>query len=240
MHGWRARLGLMIPSTDVMQETVYHQIVPNGVSVHFTRLTLEEVTLEALKKMAMEIENAAKLLSMARVDVIGYGCTSGTIAIGDKEVMKRIKGVAPNIQATTMATAVINALRALKIGKVALATAYIDEITEKEVSFLEEHGFRVISINGLGIKVDYEISQVSVEEIYRLAKGVNVSGAEGIFISCGALRSHEIVELLEKDIGKPVVVSNQAMIWDMLRRAGVGDVIRGYGKLLGFYKNEER
>lgn len=232
MQLWRARLGFLIPSTDAMQEVAYYRMVPEGISVHFTRLTLKEVSVKALMEMAEEIGKATALISMTRVDAIGYGCTSGTVAIGDQEIVKRVRKVNSNAEVSTMATAVVNALRVMKLRKIAMATPYIDEINEKEVEFFENFGFTIVTTKGLGIKDDYEISQVSTTAIYRLARSVNASDAEGLFISCGDLRSHEVVEVLEKDIGKPIITSNQAMIWDMLRKCKIRDRIQGYGRLL--------
>lgn len=92
MPGWRTKLGFMIPCTDTVLESDAYRMVPNGVLVHFTRMMLREVTPEALKEMAKEVERAALLLSMAEVDVIAFGCTSGSLIMGpeyDKDIIKK-------------------------------------------------------------------------------------------------------------------------------------------------------
>lgn len=66
----------------------------------------------------------------------------------------------------------------------------------------------------------------------RTCSGFDRPDADAIFISCGALRSIDVVDALERQLGKPVICSNQAMMWDMLRLAGVEDRIEGYGRLL--------
>jgi len=210
-------------------------MVPNGVSVHFTRMMLREVAPEALKEMAKEVERAAMLLSMAEVDVIAFGCTSGSLIMGpeyDKDIIKKILKVAPKVKATTTATAVINALNELSLKKLVVLTPYIDKVNEKEKEFLEAHNFEVLNIKGLGISKDVEISKVSPELIYRLAKAINMPEADGIFISCTNFRSTEIIEVLEKDLKKPIITSNQATVWDMLKRANIKDEIKGFGKLM--------
>lgn len=232
MLGWRARLGFIIPSTDIMQEIAYHEMVQEGISLHFTRIALKEVTLEALEKMRGGIEEATKLLSNAHVDAISYGCTSGTIAIGADGVKERIKKVDSDIEVTTMATAVIKALKVLEIEKVALVTPYVEDINKREVDFLAKHGINVVDIKSLGIKDDYRISKVSKGRIYRLSREADISEADGIFISCGDLRSHRVIDVLEEDTDKLVVTSNQATIWQTLRKVGVRNNIQGFGKLL--------
>jgi len=235
MSGWRAKFGFMIPCTDTVLESDAYRIVPNGVSVHFTRMMLREVTPEALQEMAMEIEKAAMLLYMAEVDVIAFGCTSGSLIMGpeyDKDIIKRILSIAPKVKATTTATAVINALNELDLKRIVVLTPYINEVNEKEKEFLEAHNFNVLNIKGLGISKDVEISKVSPESIYRLAKAINIPEADGIFISCTNFRSTEIIDVLEKDLKKPIVTSNQATIWDMLKKANIKDEIEGFGKLM--------
>lgn len=203
--------------------------------MHFTRMMLREVAPEALKEMAKEVERAAMLLSMAEVDVIAFGCTSGSLIMGpeyDKDIIKKILKVAPKVKATTTATAVINALNELSLKKLVVLTPYIDKVNEKEKEFLEAHNFEVLNIKGLGISKDVEISKVSPELIYRLAKAINMPEADGIFISCTNFRSTEIIEVLEKDLKKPIITSNQATVWDMLKRANIKDEIKGFGKLM--------
>ncbi|MEM2896278.1 MAG: maleate cis-trans isomerase [Candidatus Bathyarchaeia archaeon] len=235
MSGWRTKLGFMIPCTDTVLESDAYRIVPYGISVHFTRMMLREVTPKALQEMATEIEKAAALLYMAEVDVIAFGCTSGSLIMGpeyDKKIIKRILSVAPNVKATTTATAVINALNELNLKKIVVLTPYIDKVNEKEKEFLEAHNFKVLNIKGLGIFKDVEISKVSPETIYGLAKAINMPEADGVFISCTNFRSTEVVDVLEKDLEKPIITSNQATIWDMLKKANVRDEIRGFGKLM--------
>ena len=90
----------------------------------------------------------------------------------------------------------------------------------------------MLAIEGLNIERDSDMVRVAPDYILEFAKSLDRPDAEAVFISCGALRSLEIVEDLERAIGKPVVASNQAMIWDSLRLAGIDDRIAGYGALL--------
>lgn len=73
---------------------------------------------------------------------------------------------------------------------------------------------------------------VSPGRVYRFAKELFVPEADGIFISCTDFRSIEILQALENDIGKPVVSSNQALMWKMLQLARVHESIEDFGRLL--------
>ena len=83
--------------------------------------------------------------------------------------------------------------------------------------------------------IEDDMMRVSPKFIHDFAASIDRPDAEAVFISCGALRSLEIVDALENKLGKPVVCSNQAMLWDCLRRAGIADQFSGYGRLLRDY-----
>jgi maleate isomerase len=163
--------------------------------------------------------------------VVCYACTSGSIVIGEERVMTELSRGAPGARATTLVTGVIRALRALKAKRIVVATPYLDEINALEARYLEERGFEVLDIQGLNIRKDADMVRVAPDFILEFARSLDRPDAEAIFVSCGALRTLDIVEELEQEVAKPVVASNQAMIWDTLRLAGVEDRIDGYGRL---------
>jgi arylmalonate decarboxylase len=134
------------------------------------------------------------------------------------------------------AGAVLAALRALGVKRVAVATPYVDFVNEAERAFLEEHGFGVTSLLGLRLgETQAErrfIGRVPPQQVYRLARQADRPDAEAIFISCTNLATLDVIAQLEADCGKPVISSNQACFWACLRVMGIPDSIAGYGKLL--------
>lgn len=139
---------------------------------------------------------------------------------------------APGVPATSLITGVHRALRALDVRRIAVATPYLDEINAREVAYMQRAGFEISSLRGLNLEKDSDMIRVRPDVIARLAASVDRLDAQAVFISCGALRSLDVVETLEQALGKPVICSNQAMIWDMQRPAGIEDRIPGYGCLL--------
>jgi len=219
MYGWRFRIGLIVPSSNTTMEPEFYRVCPEGVSIHTARVPLEEVTPDALVKMADYVLDAAKMLKTANVNVIVYGCTSGTLIGGvkwERELTSKIERET-GVETITTASAVVQALKALDIKRVVVATPYIDKINELEKKFLEEHGIKVLSIKGLDVVKNIEIGKLAPWISYRLAKEVFKPEADGIFISCTNFRTLEIIEKLERELGKPVVTSNQASIWTALR-----------------------
>jgi maleate isomerase len=233
MFGWRARLGVLVPSINKTMEPELYKMAPAGVSVHFSRLRQREDTVEELQRMADDIPRAAAELADAEVDVIAFGCTSGSLIGGpgyDQQLIKKIESVA-HIPAITTSTAVISALKELGIKTLCVATPYIDAVNEREKQFLVSDGFKILNMKGLGCKGP-ETADLSPKLIYKHAKSVFRPGADGLFMSCTDLRTSDILEVLEHDLNKPVVSSNQATMWMMLKSAGIGDPIEGYGTLL--------
>ena len=236
MYGWRSRIGILVVASDVTCESELYRVVPAGVSIHTSRMTFPgAVTVETVGKLASEAERAAELLIPACVNTIAFCCTSGSFIKGagwDKEIIEKIERRFPTVTVSTTSTAVLAAFEKLHIKKVAVATPYISEVNEALRRFLEEAGISVLNIEGLGMEADQEVNNLSPEIAYRLAKKVDVPEADAVFISCTSVRPIEIIEVLEKDLGKPVISSNQATIWAALRKAAIQDRIEGYGRLL--------
>ena len=233
MAGWRARLGVLVPSVNKTMEPELYRMAPAGVSVHFSRIREKEDTIEELRKMADDIPRAAAELADAEVNIIAFGCTTGSLIGGvgyDEELIRRIQETA-HVPAITTSTAVVRALKELGIKTVCVATPYQEELNIKEKEFLEWHGYDVISMKGLGRRGP-EIADVPAKCVYDLAKEVFRPKADGVFISCTDLRTLDILEALEHDLSRPVVSSNQATMWMMLRQVSIREPITGYGTLL--------
>lgn len=234
---WRAKLGFVVLAMEQTVEEDVFRLAPPGVGVHFNRVQMaNEVTVETLEATANKLADAAALLLPdGDLDVICFACTSASVVIGEDRVIEELVNGAPEARATTLITSVLNALRTLKVQRIVVATPYLDEINAIEARYLENQGFRVLDIQGLNIEKDADMVRVVPEFIKEFAKSIDRPDAEAIFVSCGALRTLDIVEALELEIGKPVVASNQAMIWETLRLSGIDDKIEGYGRLLRLY-----
>ncbi|MFH1757927.1 MAG: maleate cis-trans isomerase [Pseudomonadota bacterium] len=245
MYGWKGRIGLLIPSRNTTLEPEFNRMVPGGVSIHAARMALKEPSPAALMEMEKEVYKAASMIMAVNPGVIVVGCTSGSFIKGfgyDQKLTQKIMGQT-KVKAITTSTAVIEALKLLKVTKVAVATPYTEEVNEKERKFIEAHGIRVTRIKGLGYSKPmkaYPLASQPVSGIgllepsvaYKLAQDVDGPEADGIFISCTNFRTVEIIEALEKNMGKPVVTSNQASMAMALRVMGIKERVIGFGSLL--------
>ena len=232
--GWRARIGLLYPETGMLDEE-YWGWVPEGVALFIARTEVPaSASVEVMTRMAesVEVERICRGLAKIDVDAIAYACTAVGFIRGigsDQDVIRRMEE-ASGVRATTTITATVNALRELGVRRLAVATPYLAEIDEKLREFLEESGFVVVNQQGLGIH-GRDINLVPIDQVYRLAKQVDTSEADGIYVACTSLRTLEIIEALEHDVGKPVVSANQATMWEVLRLAGVKVYVPGLGQL---------
>jgi maleate isomerase len=236
MYGWRAKIGRISPSPETVGAEEWRRSLPDGVCLVETRTLLYDVTVDGLSETVKQVERAASELASAEVDVILQAGTAIAFFRGfghDQELSRRIHAVT-GIQATTSLTAVVDALRKLKIHRPAIATSYLANIDARLVEVLEKSGFEVAAIRGMGLKKSIDMGKVTPETTYRLAREVVRSApkADGILISCGNLRTFEAIETLETDSGLPVVTSNQAGLWQALRMAGIKDRLISLGRLL--------
>jgi maleate isomerase len=225
MYGWRGRLGIIVPSSDATSEPDYQRYTPEGVSVYGSRMLLEDgtVDLNSLEQMADDVERCAELLATVDVDVVAYSCTTGSLVKGpgyDEKIENRITEAA-GVPAVATAASIKRALNALDAESLAITTPYIDSLNKKEQDFLEESGYEVTTICGLGLETDNEIGREPEFRSYREAKKLDTEGADCVFVSCTGYRTLDIVEQLERDLGKPVVTSNQATLWDSLRELNI-------------------
>lgn len=233
MNGWRARLGLIVPSTNTVNEPEFYEHLPEGVSLHTSRMWLKEATAAELERMADDVERCAELLATADIEAIAYGCTTGSLVKGagyDEMIESRLEEIA-GVPAVATAASIKRAFNALEATSVSIATPYIEDLNRREKEFLEDAGYEVLGIEGLGLQDNLDIGAQRPETAYQKARSIADPDADAVFISCTNYRTFEIIERLEADLDKPVVTSNQATLWDALRTLGVDYSDLPLGKL---------
>jgi maleate isomerase len=220
------RLGLLLPSSNSTMEpelsSVSHKLSTN-FSVHTARLTLKKVDSQSLNKMKEEISTETMKLMDADIDILLYGCTSGSFLYG-MEYSQKIIDKMDNLlgttrRSTTTALCVLNSLEKLSVKKISVITPYSEEINKLEKKFFEENGYHVESISGMGLIKNSRIGVVTqkelIEFIEKSERKINLS--EAIFISCTNLATFQSLRLLEEKYQIPVISSNSASLHEVLR-----------------------
>ena len=238
MTGPGGGIGVIYPPDGVL-DGEFWRCVPPGVSVHVTRTHdrldfssgLVQLHLNMVESTA--IDDAARTFSLIEPGCVTYACTAASFSRGvgyDTEIIKRIEA-ASGSRASTSSTAVVAALRELGVRRLAVAAPYPDEVCDRLRTFLEDSGFEIVKLTNLGL-AGMEIGAVPIEQVHELGVQADTPDAEGLFISCTSLRTVDILDALEKQLGKPVVSSNQATMWHALRIAGIEAKVEGVGRLL--------
>lgn len=228
-----ARLGVIVPSVNTVLEPDLLRATPSGVAFHFTRVLNSEDTEEQLAGMREESGRAAWLLSHTGARAIAFGCTSGSFLKGlayDREVVETMERAA-GVACVTTSGCAVDALRAVGARKVQLLTPYEEWLTRRGEAFLVGNGFDVVGVAFRGLRAADQPS-FAPDALARWARAEVRPGADAIFISCTNFRAMEAIEDLERNTGLPVVTSNQATLWGLLRAASVTRSITGYGRLL--------
>jgi len=230
----RAKIGYVLLATEQTVQDDLYTLRPPGVGIHFARAAIpDSITPDTLAAQAgLLADCAATLLPDGSLDVICYACTSGSLVIGEERVFAELNRGAPGVRATSLISGVIHALKTLGATRIAVATPYLDEINRREAEYLESAGFEVVSICGLNLEKDSDMVRVAPDYIVEFALAQDRADADAIFVSCGALRTLDVIGEIETRSGKPAVCSNQAMAWGCLRLAGIEDRFAGYGRLL--------
>jgi maleate isomerase len=243
MYGWRARLGILVPSQILAIEPEFGLVTPEGVSCHYHRFNFsstgkgDEEVVARLKKAEAYVADAAALICDVRPAVVAMTGTGVSFIEGhghDQILIKKMMERNGNLPTTTTSTSVIAAFEKLGIRKVSIAMPYVEAVARAAMKFVEDSGIQVLNAKWLH-KAGFEIAQMTPETVYHLARDVDRPESEAIFISCVNLHTFEVIDRLERDLKKPVITSNQATIWNVLRMAGVNDSIKGYGQLLSNY-----
>ena len=235
----RTRIGVMVPSTNTTFEADFQMVAPPDVTIHGQRLWLTNDAAGAagMDRMNGEVETGARYLATARVDVIAYGCTTGSFYRGpgwDRDMLDLIHRAA-GVPAVATSPSVVEALRFFGARTISVATPYPDWNNQQLRAYLEALDFNVLNVEGeprAAASGNQGINDFDPEDVVAFASRACRPEADALLCSCTAWRSLEAVAELEQRIGKPVVTSNQASIWASYRAVGLAPKITGFGRLL--------
>ncbi len=225
-----ARIGHLYPSGGLCDYEI-QSMAPEGVQFVTTRLPFRNTGTADDLRLVENLEEHARLLADADVDVIAVNCTAATLLAGPDRIRKRIHE-ATGIGAVTTIEAVLAALSAAGIRRPALLTPYPDEVVQAETEFLHARGIEVVA--RLGLPRDTPVGQAMIEpgRWLALASTLDPSVIDGVLLSCSGIRVAGELRRIEDRLGVPVVASNQALLWHLLRTLDIPARPDRYGSLL--------
>lgn len=229
------RIGLIVLSSDHTIERDFMNMRPSDeVAIFCSRIrNANPCTIENLQGMAPGITEATSLIIPdGDLDVVAYGCTSATVAIGYESIAERILAARPEATVVTPITAALASFEALDLQRIAVLTPYIDEVSLPMVRFLERHGKDVVGLTSFRIEDDNDMARIPAPTVIEAALEADRADADAVFISCTAVRAVDCIARIEDKLGKPVISSNLALFWQALRSTGYAAPLSGYGRLM--------
>ena len=236
----RARFGFLVPFTNSNLEPDMTLLRPPGVSLHFARMGgYDRDEIPDADQMhglgAADLDGPLEMLMGVRPDVIFYGCTSATLTHGpafDRDLAAKISAES-GAQTVTAAGALVHALRTLGATRVGFASPYVPAINDMAVAFLTDQGIETVARSEVTEALDNDgQGALTPERVKALGHAADHADADAIVLSCTDMRSVETLQRLEDDLGKPVITSNQAMLFQALQLVGMDDALCGFGALL--------
>jgi maleate isomerase len=220
-----ARVGLIIPSSNRMVEQEMIAAFPAGVQPHVTRLRMTGPNRGPLATVLPRVEEATRALTDARCEVVAFHCTANSMDEGregeERILAAMMRAGAP--RATTTATAVRRAFDALGARRIVLLTPYDQRTTDHEAEFLHEAGYQVL--HGVGFALNGSDAYCATPPSFWRDRALEAArpDADVYFVSCANISVFSVIADLERQLDRPVVTSNQAVVWDCVSQLGWPD-----------------
>ena len=214
----RARVGLIIPSVNRLSEPQFNHYAPEGLGIHVARGRVAGQPGKTVAELTGEIAHAAETLADAGPDLIVFHCTHTSMkegADGEARIINLIRKTT-GIEALSTSSLVNDALRTLGIKKLVVLSPYMSNANI--ISYLSAAGFTIVNDVALACPDPADFEAVTPQRWLDLARQADRPEADGIFLSCTNTTQIEAVAAIEEALGKPVVNSNQAVLWGCLKR----------------------
>ena len=239
--GYRAKLGVIIPSTNTVVEADYNRLAPPGVTVHAGRMYLEHAALGSdadfeavLGEIRQSMDAAIRDLLTAEPDYLVMGMSAETFwngVEGNARFIERLRA-RTGLEVSTGASACRAALDALGLRRIAAFSPY-QPVADRQVErFFTEAGFDVVRITGLRCPTATAIAQVGPEALRRVLQEIDSPDAQAIVQVGTNLSMVALADEAEGWLGKPVLAINAVTLWHALRARGISDRVAGAGRLL--------
>ncbi len=220
----RAKIGVLVPFTNTNLEPDMELMRPPDTTVHFQRMGGYDVDeIPGSDQMAglgaSDISHDLRMIAGVRPDAVLYGCTSATLTHGpsfDADLARQIKSGSGALSLTA-AGSLIAAITALGAAKVGFSSPYLGEINAQAIDFMSQNGIETVRCADIGRELgNYGQGELTPDEVFDLACQADHREAQAIVLSCTDMRSVEAIDRIEEKLGKPVVTSNQAMMFCLM------------------------
>lgn len=233
MEGWRCQIGLIVPLDNAIIEPELYSVAPTGVTINTIRLDTPD-----LHEMPKNAEEKVSDFASIGIDVLAYACNASSFYEGpdaDTRIANLLED-SSGVPTTTASSAIVKGLEAIGAKSVAAVTPYDKESNKRLEAFLQGNGIEVTELSGLGLAPD-ETDDLAVtnsqtaKDTYRRVVQIDDSNADAVLVTATNLASLETLSQMEADIDKPVISTNQALLWHSLVLSDVNPTLSGLGTL---------
>ncbi len=232
MYGRGGRIGLAILDSDLTIEGDMRRLLPDSMEAHAARVIYPKVvTPENMAIAADGLDRAIESLLAIRPMAIGWACTSGSFfggATGHRAIVERMRAHAGAVPVTTASESVVEALHALKLRRPAVGTPYSPEMNRRLEVFLQESGIDAFPVAGFfpGTVDDYTMQDVEEDRVAAFILSLDRPDCDCVVMSCTGMPTASIAPAIERRLGKPVITSNLAILWNCMRLGGARSLPR--------------
>ncbi|MEZ5349317.1 MAG: hypothetical protein R2714_08955 [Microthrixaceae bacterium] len=240
--GWRAKFGVIVPSTNTVVEPEFHAMSVPGVTPHMSRIHIRDMhfadddgMLRLLEQIRGEIGSAVDRVMTAQPDYMVMGMSAETFwdgLEGNRQFIAQIRERSGGLDVATGAEGCERALNLFGARRIGVITPYQPIGDENVVRFFSDLGFEVAAIKGLRCPHAIAIAEVTERQLMDAIDEVNQPDVDAI-VQCGTnLCMSQIADEAERWLDKPVIAINAATWWMALRDNGIEDKVQGFGSLL--------
>jgi maleate isomerase len=247
--GWaQTRIGVLTPHADVVPETEFGALAPEGISIHAMRVpfgaykaggTLDRTIADDPVRAFAEpplVDDAAELLAAARLHAIVYAFTSSSYMRGaaDDAVLKaRLERRTQGVPVIIPCVAAVTALTVLTAKRLALTSPpwFSEEMDQRGARYFQSQGFEVVQSGPAGLPSDPQA--IRPGQLYEWVRTHTPENADAVFIGGNGFRAIGVINALEEHFARPVLTANQVAFWDALRLSGTRASVVGYGQIFG-------
>jgi maleate isomerase len=223
--------GILVPSTNTTCEIEFCRL-PEDLQVHTARLgkggnTPFSPSLDA------DVAYQSKMLGDARVIALAQTSASLFADDYDEVTVKRMTDASGGIPSFTSAAAIGRALKALGIGRIAMATPYSEEAIARASRYYgTKYGVAVVATESLGATDSYAIGKMDAALAEAALARVDRPDAQALLIPGGNFPTMPRIAAWEARFRKPVITTNQATLWGVLQAMKLNRSLQGMGRLL--------
>jgi maleate cis-trans isomerase len=226
--------GVLIPSTNTTAELEYNRLLPPQWQAHFGRLRSSTPGQPFAPPRDEDVAYQARLLGTAKVEIVTLIQTSASLHADDYDATATVRmSREAGVPAMTSAVAVGEAVRALGVRRIALVSPYSDAASARARHYFEvRYELSVAAVEGFAMTDSYAIGQLRPEMARAAFARIDRPEIEAFVVPGGNFPTMASIPQWEAEFKKPVVTTNQAAFWAVLRRLGSTDRLPGLGRLL--------